>query len=124
EPAEVELTHCVGGHALLSERAQTTLQACVDLLLHEGLGNRELELRDELVEHLVAGLRLQRVLLALCYALAKLGFEVAPTLVVAELLGELIVALGIGLLLDRLYGDVVADGLAREARVAELGGVT
>jgi len=44
---------------LLRECAESALKASVDLLLHEGLGNRELELRDELVEHPVASLRFE-----------------------------------------------------------------
>src|SRR5579875_531971 len=44
EAWEVELTHGLGRHALLGKRAKAPLQSSVDLLLYEGLGNRELEL--------------------------------------------------------------------------------
>ncbi len=61
---EVELTHGFGGHALLRQGAQAAFQASIDLLLHKGLRNRELELLHKVFQHLVAGLCFERILLA------------------------------------------------------------
>jgi hypothetical protein len=52
--------------------------------------------------------------------LAKLGLEVIPALVVAELLGELRVALGVALVLDALDGYIVADGLSCKTLLTEV----
>ena len=103
--------------------AKATVEAGVDLLLHEGFRYREVEAGDPVADHLVLGLVLEGRGLAVKGHLAELGFEGVPGLEVAELRGEFIVALGEGLALDRLDGYVVADGLAGEFSFAEVGGV-
>src|ERR1700722_3373655 len=52
--------------------------------------------------------------------LAQLGFEVAPALIVSQLLGKLRIALRKILLLDALHSDVVAHRLPREALLAKV----
>ena len=120
---KVELTHGIGRHALLRECAQAAFEACIDLLLHERFGQREAVLRQHVVEHLLLRATGEGLSLAAADALAELGFKLRPALVGAELLGELVVALGEILMLDGLDRDVVADGFAGEAGVAEVSGV-
>src|ERR1700733_2183349 len=52
--------------------------------------------------------------------LAQLGLKVVPALIIPKLFGKLRVAFRIGLLLDALHSDVVADRLSREALLAKV----
>ncbi len=102
QPNKVQLAHLLGRHALLCQSPQAAIQTSLDLLLHKRLRNRELKARNHLFQHLVLGLVLEPVLLALPRHLAKLGLKFLKALISSQLLGKLRVALRKDLSLDRL----------------------
>ena len=97
---EIKLAHVFGAHALRRQCAQSAIQARIDLLLNQRLGNRELEVGDQCVEQPVRGFVLYVPLLIAGQVFAQFGGEVFEALVVAQLLGELVVQLGLDLFLD------------------------
>ena len=112
EAGEVELAHLFGLHSLCGEGAQATLEARVDLVLDERLGNREGETLGHRGEEMVLGFGFDAAALAGFEVIANALLEIGIALVVAELFGEIVVELGKNALLDGLDFDIVGDGFA------------
>ena len=100
---KIQLAHLVGVHPLSRKCAQTALQARIDLLLHQRLGNRKRIPLGERLKKPILGFALHAAPLAKGKVLADAGFEVGIGLVIADLLGKVVIQLGQGALLDSLY---------------------
>ncbi len=70
QAGEVQLAHLLGLHSLCRQRAQAALQARVDLLLHQRLGNRERELLSQRGKEPVLGFGFHAAPLAVGQVLA------------------------------------------------------
>ena len=123
QAGKVQLAHLLGVHALRRQGAQAALQARVNLLLHQRLGNREGELLGQRGKQPVLGFAFNAAALAVGHVLANAVFQLGQSLVVAHFLGEVVVQLGHGALLDRLHRHVVGDRLAGQLGLGVIGGI-
>ena len=78
QAAKVQLAHLLGVHALGRQGAQAALQARVNLLLHQRLGNRKGEALDERGKEPVLGLAFHAAALAAGHVFADAGFPAPP----------------------------------------------
>ena len=112
----------VQGHPGVGELLLDALAAGVELLGDEGLGQRDLDLLQQRLEHGVAGGRGLLEPLAAGQPLADVVLELGEGVELRRHLREVVVELGELLLLDLADGDGHLDVLADQVAVDELGG--